>query len=231
MENTKYNNDGGLELLLPSPGGERKFELTPRGLKFFDQLSVQECTQLLRTLRMLGQHFDLCFGSAVKQTIAWHGEEETKGILAQLELPLAEARKALALAQAELSFDTWTGLTAEHLVILSLEFKGHELQEQWARKVVDHELSARALKRSIERGEVVTDAEMDEDSGKKSGGLGFLDELDWAFESWARRIGGRTAVLDLPVDDMEHWMRGVEKIVSLYQEVAAKVAATKGVAQ
>jgi hypothetical protein len=226
--NTNNNNIGGLELSMPGAGGERKFELTPRGLKFFEPMSVEECTQLLRTLQMLGQHFDLCFGSAVKQTMAWHGETETKSILAQLELSLADARKALALAQAELPFDSWTGLSAEHLVILSLEFKGHELQEQWARKVVDNELSPRALKRSIERGEVVTDSEMAEDSGKKSGGLGFLDELDWAFESWARRIGGRTAVLDLPVEDMEHWMRGVSKIVDLYNEVAGKVAAAKG---
>jgi len=228
--NTTQNNAGGLELLLPSPGGQRKFELTPRGLRFFEPMGAEECAQLLRALKMLGDHFEVCFGSAVKQTLEWHGEEATKDILGQLELPLADARRALALAQAELPFDTWTGLSAEHLVILSVEFKGHELQEQWAQRVVDHELSPRALKRSIERGEVVTDAEMDEDSGKKSGGLGFLDELDWAFESWARRIGGRTAVLELPVDDMEHWMRGVKKIVDLYQEVASKVAAAKGVA-
>jgi hypothetical protein len=225
---TEQNNAGGLELLLPSPEGQRKFELTPRGLRFFEPMGVEECAQLLRSLKMLGDHFELCFGSAVKATMAWHGEEHTKEILAQLELPLAAARRALALAQAELPFDTWTGLTAEHLVILSVEFKGHELQERWAQRVVDHELSPRALKRSIERGEVVTDSEMDEDSGKKSGGLGFLDELDWAFESWARRIGGRTAVLDLPVEDQEHWMKGVKKIVDLYHEVETRVASAKG---
>jgi hypothetical protein len=213
---------------MPSPDGSRKFELTPRGLRFLEPMSSAECAQLLRTLKVLGDHFDLCFGSAVKQTMEWHGEEETKAILAQLQLPLADARRALALAQAELAFDSWTGLTAEHIVILSTEFKGHGLQEQWAAKVVEHELSPRALKRSIERGEVVTDAEMAEDSGSKSGGLGFLDELDWAFESWARRIGGRGAVLELSLEDMEHWLNGTRKIVELYREVESRVATLKG---
>jgi hypothetical protein len=199
---------------------ERKFVVTPHGLQFYGKLSESEFRELLRMLKALGESFDLCFGSALKAGFEWYGRERTEELLEQAEFPYAKAMRALVLAQMELRFDAWTGLTGDHFHVLGMAFRGHEdLQEKWAGLAEEHKLSPRALKRSIECGEVVTDEIIEEDSGKGTGGIGYLDELELAYRQWSHRIGGKSAVLKLEPELRRRWLDGVSPILELAREV------------
>lgn len=209
--------DSGMQ---PAP-----FRITPHGIEFGARLTEAEFRGLLGALRTMQDAYDACLGSALRAGFTWFGKDRVEEWLEQLEFPYATAVRALVISQLELPFNGWTGLTGEHLHVLGLAFRGHlELQEKWARLVLEHKLSPKALKVSIERGAVVTDADIEATSGKQTGGLGFEWELELAYKQWTRRIGGHDAVLHWSRESRERWLAGVEPITKLAEEVKASLA-------
>lgn len=210
--------------LVPMVGGElekeRSFRITPNGVVFTKQLGKQEFRELVGMFKVLGDSYDVCLGTTLRAGMDWYGKEYVEEVLEQAEFPYAAAVRALVISQMELDFTEWTGLTGDHYHVLGLAFRGDaQLQEKWAKAAEDNQLTPRALKRSIERGEVVTDAQIEEESGGHSGGYGYLDELALAYSQWSRRVGGKKAVLDLPRDEKVKWLDSVKPIRELAAEV------------
>jgi hypothetical protein len=214
--------------LVPMVGGElereRSFRITPTGVVFTKELTKEEFRELIGMFKVLGDSYDICLGTTLRAGMEWYGKEYVEGVLEQAEFPYAAAVRALVLSQMELDFTEWTGLTGDHYHVLGLAFRGDAtLQEKWAQETEKHHLSPRALKRSIERGEVVTDAQIEEESGGHSGGFGYLDELALAYSQWSRRVGGKKAVMELPRDEKIKWLGSVQPIVELAEEVEASL--------
>ena len=210
--------------LVPMVGGElekeRSFRITPTGVVFTKELAKEEFRELIGMFKVLGDSYDICLGTTLRAGMEWYGKEYVEEVLEQAEFPYAAAVRALVISQMELDFTEWTGLTGDHYHVLGLAFRGDsKLQEQWAKEAEEHHLTPRALKRSIERGEVVTDAQIEEESGGHSGGYGYLDELALAYSQWSRRVGGKSAVMDLPRDEKVKWLDSVKPIRELAQEV------------
>lgn len=214
--------------LVPMFGGKleigRSFRITPNGVVFAEELSREEFRELIGMFKMLGDSYDILLGSTLRAGMEWYGKEYVEEVLEQTQFPYADAMRALVISQMELKFDDWTGLTGDHFHVLGLAFRGDAvLQEKWARETEAHRLTPRALKRSIERGEVVTDAQIEEESGGHSGGYGYLDELALAYSQWSRRIGGKKAVLDLPRAEKVLWLDSVKPIRELASEVESSL--------
>jgi len=210
--------------LVPMIGGvhsrEMSFRITPTGVVFSKQLGKDEFRELVGMFKVLGDSYDICLGTTLRAGMEWYGKEYVEGVLEQSEFPYAAAVRALVLSQMDLDFSEWTGLTGDHYHVLGLAFRGDaNLQQKWAQETEMHHLSPRALKRSIERGEVVTDAQIEEESGGRSGGYGYLDELALAYSQWSRRVGGKQAVMDLPREDKVKWLESVKPIRELASEV------------
>ena len=210
--------------LVPMLGGEmekdRSFRITGNGVVFAKQLGKEEFRELVGMFKVLGDSYDVCLGTTLKAGMDWYGKEWVEEVLEQAEFPYAAAVRAFVIAQMELDFTDWTGLTGDHLHVLGLAFRGDaELQAKWAKETEKHHLTPRALKRSIERGEVVTDAQIEEESGGHSGGYGYLDELALAYSQWSRRVGGKKAVMQLPRDEKQKWLDSVKPIRELASEV------------
>jgi hypothetical protein len=210
--------------LVPMVGGElereRSFRITSTGVVFAKELSKEEFRELVGMFKVLGDSYDVCLGTTLRAGMEWYGKEYVEGVLEQAQFPYAAAVRALVLSQMDLDFAEWTGLTGDHYHVLGLAFRGDaNLQQKWAQETEMHHLSPRALKRSIERGEVVTDAQIEEESGGRSGGYGYLDELALAYSQWSRRVGGKKAVLDLPRDEKQKWLESVQPIRELASEV------------
>ncbi len=215
----------GLQVAVGGSGlNPAPFRILPHGIEFDARLTEEEYRGLLGALRTMQDAYDACLGSTLRKGVEWFGKDRVEEWLEQLEFPYATAVRALVISQLELAFDEWTGLTGEHLHVLGLAFRGNqELQEKWSRLVLKHQLSPKALKVSIERGEVVTDKDIEATSGQKTGGLGFEWELELAYKQWTRRIGGHDAVLHWSRDARERWLAGVEPITKLAAEVKASL--------
>lgn len=205
-------------------GSQSKFALTESGLQIKSELTLDEYRSLLSMFKVFADRYNLNFAGAIHYGEIHFGTAAVQDMLVQLEFPHVKVSRAMSIAgllgdQLELKFETFTGLTDEHYAILGREFKDHDgLVSKWAGLAQEHQLTPRALVRSIEKGAVVTDAEL---KGTKDSTLAYFDEMELAFRMWLHRVGGEERVLGLEQEhlrDLYSHFKAIEAFISKLKE-------------
>lgn len=201
-------------------GDGRKFRLTEHGLEFVGKMPVEHWQNLMLALKRVRGSWDMCLATAVRYGVNEYGLEVVQETLRQQEFDYQDAVRALSVAQLELDFSSFTGLTNEHYLVLSMAYPdSQEEQEKWARIALEEGMDALRLKRSIEEGRVMSADEIAKQSGRGSGGLGYLEGFGMLFHQWERRIGGKQKLLELDEESKRRWLESVRPVVSLAREV------------
>lgn len=200
----------------------RRFEISDRGIKFRGVMPIDQYRDLLGGLKSVKDHYAMCLATAVRYGKEHLGIEAVEQILLELGFDHQDAVRALGVGQLTFDFAE-TDLSAEHLWVLARSFPDNpEKQAEWRAKVQKHGLSALALSRSIDAGRVILDEDLSQQSGRNSGGLGFLHQLRAQCEVWERRLGGRQNLLSLEPEMRREWLENdgqyMEKLVAEVRE-------------
>ena len=205
-------------------GKGRRFDITPRGIIFHGEMSWEQYTDMIRGLKLTKDAYNFLLATGVRYGKEKFGIEKIDQLFMDLAFDHQDATRALGVGQLTFDFVGRLKLDAEHLWVLASCLPDDEAaQAKWAAAVEKHDLSAIALKRSIEAGRVLSSKELEQQSGRGSGGLGFLDGLKMAYDQWSRRLGGRKAILELAPEKKREWLAGVEEVETLIKDVRASL--------
>ncbi|WP_050028893.1 hypothetical protein [Verrucomicrobium sp. BvORR034] len=220
----------GLEQALAlRQSGELLFgvDITPAGVRITKDLSRDQCAFLLQRLRMINQMYHAALADVISYTVTTHGEAFAKECLSQLEFDFMEVSKAEAIAKVPILLREHYRLTADLSYILGQKFPdSHAEQEKWAKLARKHSLSALALKRSIDAGQIMTEEGIKEQSGRGSGIVVINGLITTTFKRWHTQVGGTDKILQWEPETRQAFLEEVEPLL----ELAARVKASLGAA-
>lgn len=165
-------------------------EITQHGLRITRDLSQDEWRTTVMRLRQAKEAYHTCLGDLLDYGRHHFGASYVNDQIEQLEFPFEDITHAESIARVPRLLRETFKLTSEHYYILGLKFpQDNTSQELWAARSAEHKLSPLALKRSIERGEIITDTALLQQTGHGSG-IPVLQGLTLPFTRWANQVGG-----------------------------------------
>jgi len=169
-------------------------EITQHGLRITRDLSQDEWRTTVMRLRQAKEAYHTCLGDLLDYGRQHFGGKYVDEQIQQLEFPFEDITHAESIARVPRLLRETFKLTSEHYYILGLKFpQDNTSQELWAARSAEHKLSPLALKRSIERGEIITDTALLQQTGHGSG-IPVLQGMTLPFTRWANQVGGIDAV-------------------------------------
>lgn len=169
-------------------------DITQHGLRITHDLSQSEWRLTVMRLRQAKEAYHTCLGDLLDYGRQHFGTKYVDEQIQQLEFPFEDITHAESIARVPRLLREVSQLTSEHYYILGLKFpQDNTSQELWARRAAEHKLSPLALRRSIERGEILTDAALEQSTGHGSG-IPVLQGMALPFIRWMRQVGGLDTV-------------------------------------
>lgn len=190
-------------------------QITRYGLTITRDLTLDQWRTLITNLRRVKE----CYHAALADSITYgrtkFGREIADQHIEQLEFPFEDVKHAESIAHvSRLTRETFQ-LTSEHTYILGLMFPDDTTsQELWGARCHEHRLTPLALRRSIEAGVIITDADLKTRTGANSG-RPVLQGMTLPITRWIADHGGREKLLKLPVEQKVEIIRELQDIIEL----------------
>ena len=181
-------------LLAPEGSG---FNLTEHGLKITRLLSWDEWRELLSQARRIKKTYFSVLSDITDYGRRTFGDDPVNKALEQLEFEMTDATKAHVIALVGYARREKWNLSSEHAYVLGHMLEDTPERDKWAAICLEHSLTAFELKKSIEKGEVIREAEIRETSGHGDG-IPSVQAIRFQFEKWQRQFPDRAAILKLP---------------------------------
>ena len=148
-----------------NPNPNPKFTVTPTGIVFFGDLSIEEWDELGRTLILLAKKSGFRLGDWINYGAKFHGEKykealEVSGLAPKTLRNYASVARRVHPALREPSL----GLE-HHAAVAPLE---PYLQHHWLGLTKEHNLTVPRLRKSIQLGRLVSEAELEDAGGGNS---------------------------------------------------------------
>jgi len=202
-------------------------EITQHGLRITRDLSQDEWRTTVMRLRQAKEAYHTCLGDLLDYGRHHFGASYVNDQIEQLEFPFEDITHAESIARVPRLLRETFKLTSEHYYILGLKFpQDNTSQELWAARSAEHKLSPLALKRSIERGEIITDTALLQQTGHGSG-IPVLQGLTLPFTRWANQVGGLKEVKTWDEGKRAAVLQELTPIVEFALELRATIADTE----
>lgn len=206
-------------LLIPeSPG----LDLTHHGLKIQRLLSFEEWQSLLAQTRQVKTTYLSILADITDYGRRHFGDEIVNNSLEQLEFEMSDATKSDVISLLGYDRREKFDLTSEHAYVLGHCLETEAEWDQWAALSKEHSLTAFELKKSIEKGEVIRDAEIREKSGH-SQGIPSVQAIRFQFERWQRQFPEPGALLKLPTEERQKILDLLSPIVDLAASIETSI--------
>lgn len=198
-------------------------DLTQHGLRITRDLSQAEWTLTVQRLRVAKEAYHTCLGDLLKYGRQKFGADYVDAQIQQLEFPFEDISHAESIARVPRLLREGSGLSTEHYYILGLKFpEDNTSQELWAGRAREHKLSPIALRRSIEAGEVRTDADLARQTGHSSG-IPVLQGMTIPFIRWKNTVGGLDTVKSWDLPRRTAVLRELEPLVEFAIELRSTI--------
>jgi len=200
----------------------RIFHLTPLGVDFDGKLTPEQSREGFQFLRMADDCGHLWLADFIAKTTADHGEQFVQETLVQLQFPLDQAQRALAIGSLHRGVRHAT-LTTEHYWALAHapEKRLSDTEQlKWAAVAVEHKMTAAHLSKCIAAGKVLPKEDAARLSGRGSG-VATPHGIRQAFDTWFRQVDANDPIDRWPVDrkrELLEELRPVAKIVRDLEE-------------
>lgn len=196
-------------------------EATVHGLRIIQDLTAEEWLLQIRRLQMVKSAYLQYLADLVSYGRARFTPEWVDAQLEQMQFPFEDVEHANAIACTSLTLRETHALTAEHYYILGLKFPDSPADQQtWADNARAHDLSPIALRRSIEAGEIITDATLAAKTGRDSGIL-TIQDINLRLTRWANQTGGLTKIKTWPTEKRRALLEELSTAHDLYTQIAA----------
>lgn len=208
---------------LDSIAGAR-VSFTAGGLIIGQSLSPEEWTAILERLHLIHHTYHNNLSDLLAYGRREFGTEFVNERLTQLQFALPDVQRADAIGQLSFDLRSTHRLTSEHFYVLGrlLPEKPKE-QAKWAAIAVTEQLSALALKRSLESPDgprLITDAQLALLQGKHSG-QPVLQGVCLEVTRWVNQLGGEEKLAKSPAEVRRAFCEEVAPIARLYQDISA----------
>jgi len=198
-------------LLSPATPG---IHLTAHGLQITRPLDWTEWRELLSQARRIKKTYLSVLSDITDYGRRTFGDDPVNEALEQLEFEMADATKAHVIALIGLERRAKYDLTSEHAYVLGHLLETAEERDHWAVICQKHNLTAFELKKSIEKGEVIREAEISANSGHGDG-IPSVQAIRFQFEKWQRQFPDRAHILKLPKPERRKILDLLNPIVEL----------------
>jgi hypothetical protein len=159
-------------------------EITPSGLEFKSQPTVEQWTELHSFLLTCRRASLRWIADSRKAGREYFGDELVTRTEEQLMFDLADDRAATALEKLEFRNND---LTDAHLLVLAKRTKTSDQFDKWSAAATEHKLSPRELDRSIKAGKVVVEDDDSINANDKSTGIVTIEGVSTMFDMWLRK--------------------------------------------
>lgn len=188
-------------------------EILPHGLRLRQELTQDQWLTTLQRLRMLRSSYHNVLADLISIGRTQFGNTFVDSSIEQLEFAFDDINHAQNIAHVPPLLREAFPLTSEHYYVLGLKFPSdHASQELWAGRAREHKLSAHNLKRSIESGRILTDADLRQLTGHNSG-IPILQGLSLPFSKWVSSVGGLDSVSQWDDERKAQILREISPIV------------------
>jgi hypothetical protein len=205
-----------LSLLTP------KCQISRSGLRIEGKLSLDEWTQIIRSLRDVRHAYHCALADAICYGKENFGAENVANTLEQTEFDFQDISKATAIGTLALGFrEAHDTLTSEHYFILS----GVEEPERskWAEIAQREGLKPIELKRSIEAGQILRLADIASGSGQGSG-ITTIQGAIFKLRQWQNTMGGPDRILELPRTQLNELLTLLTPIIELASQIEQRIS-------
>lgn len=201
---------------LPS---KAKIVMTPLGLRVIGgKLSYEEWQRYIFAWKKGKSIFHMGLCDLIQYGKDEFGVEKVDETLEAYDFDMADVLKAHAIGQLPLDLRE-SSLNGEHYYVLARQLGGlTKEQGKWAAIAKKETLTPIELKRSIEKGTVVKQADIERESGQNSG-VPNIEGLAMTFQRWVKQAGGEEKILEQPNDWKERFLREIEPIRMLAEKV------------
>jgi hypothetical protein len=200
------------------PAATPRIQITPTGVQFLGKMTYGQWREALFAWKKGGDIFHIGLADFIEYGKKEFGEAKVDETLELFDFDMADVLKSHAIGQLPLDLRDVT-LTSEHYYILAKGLpSATKEQGRWAAIAKKESLTPIELKRSIEKGEVVKQAEIERTSGQNSG-VPNIEGLAMTFQRWTKQVGGEDVVLRQPDDWKRKFLDEVHPIVELAQKV------------
>lgn len=216
----KAREDGALLL---------NIDITPVGVRITGPMSKEEYVFNLQRLQLVRDTYHAAIADFRTYGRRQFGAEFVDETFTQLHFDLHDVQKADAIGQCSFMLRDTYRLGTEHYYVLGKAFPGDaDEQQRWAMLAQKHNLTALALKRSIDAdpsgGTIMTDASIREQSGHDSGGIPVIEGLITIdFNRWRNHVGGDDKILRFPRPAREKLLDELRPAAELYEKVSASL--------
>ncbi len=195
-----------------------RIQITPLGVQFLGKMTYGQWREALFAWKKGGDIFHIGLADFIEYGKKEFGEDKVDETLELFDFDMADVLKSHAIGQLPLDLRD-VSLTSEHYYILAKGLpSAMKEQARWAAIAKKNALTPIELKRSIEKGEVVKQAEIERTSGQNSG-LPNIEGLAMTFQRWTKQVGGEENILKQPDDWKRKFLDEVHPIVELAQKV------------
>ena len=175
-------------------------------------LSLEEWKELLIFLNRFKHIFHCSLADVLNYGRAKFSTEAVNVGITQAEFDFADVAKAESIGQLTLEFREKHALTSEHYFVLSRQ--PAKDADKWAKIARSEKLTPLELKRSIEAGKVVRNADLAALSGQGSG-INTIQGAIFRLQSWENSLGGRAKVIELPRKEREQILSLLKPTIEL----------------
>lgn len=191
------------------------------GLRIEGKLSLEEWTEVLRSLRDVKHAFHCALADAINYGNTNFGSDKVAIALEQGEFDFADVSKATTIGTLALGFrENHSGLTSEHYFILS------RLEEpertRWAELATAENLKPLELKRSIEAGRILRITEIQSGSGQGSG-ITTVQGAIFKLKQWENSMGGEAKILSLPRTQLDELLTLFTPVIELAAKIEQRI--------
>lgn len=209
-----------LTLFMGEKPVDARIILTPTGVEIEGQLSFEEWQRAVFTWKKIFEAFHVGFSDIVSYGRKEFGDAKVDETLEAFHFDMSDILKCYAIGQLPLDLRN-ESLTGEHYYILAKGLpNATKEQGRWAALALKEHLTPIELKRSIEKGAVVKQKDIERESGQNSG-IPNIEGLAMTFQRWMKQAGGEQKILEQPAEWKEHFLQEVDPILALAEKIEA----------
>jgi len=209
-----------MQIISPTTEG---ITVSKHGLEITRQLSFGEWREILHSAKSAKSAYLSILSDITSYGRKNFGDELVNEAIEQLEFELSDATKAEFIGRIGLEQRRLHNLSSEHAYVIGRLVDDSDKREEWAALCCEHNLTAFELKKSIERGKIVRQAEISDQSGH-SEGIPSVQAVHFQFLKWQRQFGESDKILKLPVTEREKILTQLTPIIELAAAIESSLS-------
>jgi len=205
------------------PGIAPAFSFGETGIVWPDtDLPLTDWQGLIHNLAQVKRQYHRYLADAIAYGRQLYGEATVQETLTQSEFVLDDLRRADVLMHLPDKIARTAALTPEQGYILSRELKDspEDVYHQWAATAIEEGMSPTLLARCIQLGRVLTQADLDSQTGRGSGGIITIQHIVSQYQKWLNQVGGLPGVQKMSAADRNRLLQQhdiILKVVNLLE--------------